>query len=143
MNASPKPGRRDPVSFLRCSWAPPRRGRLFVCQQRAADRAAERATAAQQAVAATRSGQVIVAKATLPAQPALNQDNVEIRDVSSEALPAQRGRYRWPTSRQGADVAGAAKQILTPFWPTPSARCQEVSQTGARGKRAMAVTSPS
>src|SRR6266436_5154317 len=117
MNASPKPGRRGPrivlALFLGAAAAAVY---MYVSSvQQTAQQSAR--VAAQQAVAATTSrARVLVAKATLPAQTALTTDNVEVKDVASEAVQPNAAASLADVQGKALTVPVAAgQQILTPF----------------------------
>src|SRR5215813_1872972 len=89
INGSPKAGRRGPriVLALALGAAAALGVYLYVSNvQQAAQQKAQ--VAAQQAAAGAvvRSSRVVVAKTNLPAQAALTPDNVEVRDVTPDAI---------------------------------------------------------
>src|SRR5216684_3410992 len=90
MNASPKPGRRGPRIVLALILG---------------------------AVAATTTrARVLVAKATLPAQSALTTDNVEVKDVSTDAVQPNAAASLADVQGKALTIPVAAgQQILTPF----------------------------
>ena len=144
MNASPKPGRRGPriVLALILGAAAAVGVYMYVSSvQQTAQQSAR--VAAQQAVAATTSrARVIVAKATLPAQTALTTDNVEVRDVATDAVQPNAAASLADVQGKALTVPVAAgQQILTPFLANADQPdVKKFADLVPAGKRAMSVT---
>src|SRR5712691_3295475 len=144
MNASPKPGRRGPriVLALILGAAAAAGVYLYVgnVQQTAQQSARQAATLA--AAANTSRARVIVAKATLPAQSALTTDNVEVKDVSTDAVQPNAAASLSDIQGKALTVPVAAgQQILTPFLANADQPdVKKFADLVPAGKRAMAVT---
>src|SRR6267143_578743 len=144
MNASPKSGRRGPriVLALLLGAAAAAGVYMYVSSVQQTAQQSARA-AAQQAVAATTSrAKVLVAKATLPAQTALTTDNVEVKDVASDAVQPNAAAALADIQGKALTVPVAAgQQILTPFLANADQpEVKKFADLVPAGKRAMAVT---
>jgi Flp pilus assembly protein CpaB len=99
--------------------------------------------AAQQAAAATTArARVLVAKATLPAQTALTTDNVEVKDVATDAVQPNAAASLADVQGKALTVPVAAgQQILTPFLANADQPdIKKFADLVPAGKRAMSVT---
>ena len=75
-----------------------------------------RAAAQQVTTAAATRARVVVAKTTLPAQTVLTQDNVELRDVTNDAIQPNAATALNDVQGKALTVpVAASQQILTPF----------------------------
>jgi Flp pilus assembly protein CpaB len=85
---------------------------------------------------------VVVAKTTLPAQTALTLDNVEIRDVATDAVQPNAASTLTDVQGKALTVPVAAgQQILTPFLASADApEIKKFADLVPAGKRAMSVT---
>src|SRR5579859_4655629 len=144
MNASPKPGRRGPRLLLALFLGAAAAAGVYLyvgnVQQTAQQSA--RLAAQQAAAAVTTRARVVVAKTTLPAQTALSVDNVEVREVSTDAL--QPNAVASLTEVQGKSLTvpvAAGQQILTPFLANADQPdVKKFADLVPAGKRAMSVT---
>ena len=105
--------------------------------QQSAHAAAQQATTA----AATRA-RVVVAKTTLPAQTVLTQDNVELRDVTNDAIQPNAATALNDVQGKALTVpVAASQQILTPFLANADQPdVKKLADLVPAGKRAMSVT---
>lgn len=147
INASPRAGRRGPRLLLALVLGLAAAAGVYLyvnsVQQAAAQSARQAAQQAQAAaVTAPSRAKVVVAKQTLPAQTALTADNVEVRDVSPDAVQPN-------AASSLADVQGKAllvpvalgQQIVASVLGNPSQPdVQKLADLVPAGKRAMSVT---
>src|SRR5437899_43930 len=123
INATPRSGRRGPRLLLALALGGAAAAGVYLyvssVQQTAAQTA--RAAAQQAAVAAvTPRSRVVVAKVTLPAQTPLSADNVEVREVSPDAIQPNAAAALSEVQGKALSLPVAAnQQILTPFLANP------------------------
>jgi len=101
-----------------------------------------RAAAQQVTTAAATRARVVVAKTTLPAQTVLTQDNVELRDVSNDAIQPNAATALNDVQGKALTVpVAASQQILTPFLANADQpEVKKLADLVPAGKRAMSVT---
>jgi Flp pilus assembly protein CpaB len=144
MNGNQKPGRRGPRLVLALVLGAVAAGGVYLyvgnVQQTAVQNA--RLATQQATTVSTARAKVVVAKTTLPAQSALTADNVEVRDVSADAVQPN-------AATSLADIQGKAltvpvatgQQILSPFLANADApEVKKFADLVPAGKRAMSVT---
>jgi Flp pilus assembly protein CpaB len=145
INATPRSGRRGPRLLLALVLGVAAAAGVYLYVgnvQQQANQAAR--VAAQQAAAAVQPtrGKVVVAKSTLAAQTPLSTDNIELKDVATDAIQPN-------AATTLADVAGKAltvpvavgQQILTPYLANPDQpEVKKFADLVPAGKRAMSVT---
>ena len=92
--------------------------------------------------ATTARAKVLVAKATLPAQTALTTDNVEVKDVATDAVQPNAAASLADVQGKALTVPVAAgQQILTPFLANADQPdIKKFADLVPAGKRAMSVT---
>jgi Flp pilus assembly protein CpaB len=145
MNAIQKPTRRGPRILLALALGAAAAAGVYLyvssIQQTAQLQTRQAVQQAQTAGTVVRS-KVVVAKQTLAAQTALNADNVEVRDVSSDAVQPNAATAMAEVQGKALTVPVAGgQQILTPFLGSPDQ--PDVKKLGdlvPAGKRAMSVT---
>ncbi len=144
MNASPKSGRRGPRIVLALFLGAAAAAGVYMYVSSVQQTAQQSArVAAQQAVAATTArAKVLVAKATLPAQTALTTDNVEVKDVATDAVQPNAAASLADVQGKALTVPVAAgQQILTPFLANADQPdIKKFADLVPAGKRAMSVT---
>lgn len=110
--------------------------------QQSAQQSARAAVQQANATANASRARVVVAKATLPAQTVLTQDNVELRDVSSDAIQPNAATAMNDVQGKALTVpVAASQQILTPLLANPDQpEIKKLADLVPAGKRAMSVT---
>lgn len=144
MNANTRPGRRGPRLALALILGVAAAAAVYLYVSSVQQTAQQNArAAAQQATLATANRtRVVVAKTTLPAQTVLTPDNVELRDVNSDALQPNAATAMSDVQGKALSVPVATgQQILAPFLVNADApEVKKFADLVPAGKRAMAVT---
>jgi pilus assembly protein CpaB len=145
INATPRSGRRGPRLLLALVLGVAAAAGVYLYVGNVQQQASQAArVAAQQAAAAAQPtrGKVVVAKSTLAAQTPLSADNIELKDVATDAIQPN-------AATTVAEVAGKAltvpvavgQQILTPYLANPDQpEVKKFADLVPAGKRAMSVT---
>lgn len=145
MNANTRTGRRGPrlALALLLGVAAAAAVYLYVSNVQQNAQQSARAAAAQQASLATATRtRAVVAKSTLPAQTVLTPDNVELRDVNTDALQPNAATALTDVQGKALSVPVATgQQILAPFLVNAdSPDVKKFADLVPAGKRAMSVT---
>jgi Flp pilus assembly protein CpaB len=144
MNASPRPGRRGPRLLLALALGAAAAAGVFMyvnaIQQQA--QVTARTAAQQAAVASTTRARVAVAKTSLSAGTALSADNVELRDLPTEAVqPNALSTLTDLTGKALTVPVAAGEQILSHRLGNPDQPdIKKFADLVPAGKRAMSVT---
>ena len=146
MNSVSKPMRRGPRILLALMLAGVAAGGVWLyinnVEQAAAQTAAQAAQQARTAAVTTTRSKVVVAKQTIAAQTALTNDNIELRDVNSDALQPNAVTALNDALGKALSLPVAAnQQILNQYLTsadTPDVK--KLADLVPAGKRAMSVT---
>ena len=147
MNAGPKSSaRRGPRLVLAIALGAAAAAGVYMyvgsVQQSAQQTARAAAQQANATAASASRARVVVAKTTLPASTVLTQDNVEVRDVASDAVQPNAATAMNDVQGKALTVpVAASQQILTPFLANPDQPdIKKLADLVPAGKRAMSVT---
>jgi pilus assembly protein CpaB len=144
INGSLKTGRRGPRLALALALGAAAAAGVYMYVNSVQQTAQQGARlAAQQAAAAvTTRARVVVAKTNLSAQTALSLDNVEVREVSTDAVQPNAAASLTEVQGKALTVPVAAgQQILAPFLANPDQPdVKKFADLVPAGKRAMSVT---
>ena len=144
MNASPRPGRRGPRLALAIALGVAAAAGVYMyvssVQQQA--QVSARAAVQQAAAVANSRTRVVVAKASLAAGTALSPDNVELRDMPTEAVQPNAATALSDVTGKALTVPVAAgEQILSHRLGSPDqVDVKKFADLVPAGKRAMSVT---